>query len=274
MSDQHPPGGREIVRPWEALADSGVASAYAAMFLAVRPLVVGRRMTVRVDGDALALTVTRFGLRSPSGSRWALRRLVTGRHNDVVLEARDVVWGGHEVRRVNAVLHGLHVRGGLRPTELVAATVEVVVEVPAPTLDGLFRWAAPRLAGDVDEDGVARLHFAKRRGSGHVEVDARVEGTTLLVTPRAVVRRGRRWPLPARTPSYRVRIPELPHGLRLTSVEFAPGLVRLNGCVVDWRLDVSRTRPEDVIGRLGVVARPLRLLWPSLSSGQAVDTSR
>jgi hypothetical protein len=159
-------------------------------------------------------------------------------------------------------LRDLHFRGHLRPTELVAAPVELTVELPAPALDDVFRWAAPRFAGDVGPDGVARLHFARRRGSGHVEVDARLDGSTLWVTPRAVVRR-RRWALPARTPSYGVRVPDLPHGLQLTSVAFAPGIVRLTGTVAQWRVDVPRTRLEDVIAQLSAGGGPLSVIWPS-----------
>jgi hypothetical protein len=145
---------------------------------------------------------------------------------------------------------------------VVASPVELTVDLPAPALDDMFRWAAPRLAGAVGSDGIARLHFAKRRGSGHVEVDVRLDGSTLWVTPRAVVRR-RRWNLPARTPSYRVQVPELPNGLQLTSIELAPGIVRLTGTLPEWRADMPRARLEDIIGQLSAVGRPLRVIWPS-----------
>lgn len=262
MTDPEPLRRWDPLRPLDLLANTGVAVAYQAMYFTLRRLVVGRRMSVRVDDGLLDLTITRFGSRLP------LRGLSIGRHHDVELEARDIVWRDREVSHARVLLRKVHFRGNLRPTELVAESVELTVEVPAPALDELFRWAAPRLAGDVGPDGVARLHFAKRRGSGYVEVDARLDGSTLWVTPRAVVRR-RRWVLPARTPSYRVRVPELPHGLELTSVSFAPGMVRLTGTLPEWRMDMPRTRLEDIIGQLSAVGRPLNLIWPS-----AVGTAR
>ncbi|MET0453413.1 MAG: hypothetical protein ABW137_16400 [Mycobacterium sp.] len=268
MTDPEPLGTRAPFRPLDMLANTGVAAAYQAMFFTLRRLVVGRRLTVRVDDGELQLTVTSFGSRLPSGSRLTGRWPAIGRHHDVALEASHIVWGEHELHRARVVLHALHFRGTLRPTELVAAPVELTAEVPAPALDELFRWAAPRLAGDVGPDGVARLHVAKLRGSGYVEVDARLDGSTLWVTPRAVVRR-RRWTLPARTPSYRVRVPELPHGLQLTSVEFAPGLVRLTAHVAEWRMAMPLTRLENVIGQLSGVGRPPRLTWPSQSTPRA-----
>ncbi len=256
MTDPGPLRGWDPFRPLDLLANTGVAAAYKTMFVTLRQLVVGRRLSVRVDDGTLVLTVTHFS------SRLDLKGMASGSHHDVRLEAKDISWRDYEFDRAQVTLHNLHFRGNLRPTELIAAPVELTVELPAPALDDMFRWAAPRLAGVVGPDGIARLHFARRRGSGHVEVDARLDGSTLWVTPRAVVRR-RRWSLPARTPSYRVRVPELPHGLQLTSIDFAPGIVRLTGTLPEWRADMPRTRLEDVIGQLSAVGRPLSLIWSS-----------
>lgn len=224
------------------LAATGMAAAYKTMFVTARQFFVGRRLSIRVgspQADNLDLTVTHLS-----------SRLASGRHHDVLLEAEDISWRDYGFDRAQVTLYDVHFRGTLRPTELVAAAVEVTLEVPAPALDDVFRWAAPRLAGEVGSDGIARLHFARRKGSGHVEVDARLDGSTLWVTPRAVVRR-RRWSLPARTPSYRVSIPELPHGLQLTSIDFAPGIVRLTGTLPEWRTDV-----------------PLSLIWSSAADSR------
>jgi hypothetical protein len=263
VTDPEPLRGWELLRPLDLLANTGIAAAYKTMFVTLRQLVVGRRLSIRVEDGNLDLTVTRFT------SRLDLRRLATGRHHDVRLEATDVTWRGYSFDRAHVILHNLHFRGHLRPTELIATPVDLSVDLPAPALDDMFTWAAPRLAGEVGPDGVARLHFAKRRGSGHVEVDAHLDGTTLWITPRAVVRRRRRWNLPARTPSYRIRVPELPNGLQLTSIGFAPGVVRLAGTLPEWRADMPRTRLEDIIGQLGGVGRPLSVIW----SG-AADTRR
>jgi hypothetical protein len=257
--------GWNPLRPLDLLASTGMAAAYKTIFVTVRQLVVGRRLSIRVDDGLLVLTVTRFSSR--------LGRLATGGHHDVRLEAKDVCWRDYAFDRAHVTLHNLRFRGILRPTEMVAAPVEMTIELPAPALDEMFKWAAPRLAGEVGPDGVARLHFAKRRGSGHVEVDAWLDdstpgGPTLRVTPLAVVRR-KRWSLPARTPSYRVRVPDLPHGLRLTAIDFAPGVVRLTGTLPEWRADMPRARVEDVIGQLSAVGRPLSVIWSS-----AADTRR
>ncbi|WP_448470425.1 hypothetical protein [Mycolicibacterium sp. XJ870] len=48
----------------------------------------------------------------------------------------------------------------------------------------------------------------------------------------------RRWALPRRFPSYPVHVPELPHGLQLTGIGFAPRLVPLEGILPDRRMTV------------------------------------
>jgi hypothetical protein len=56
-----------------------------------------------------------------------------------------------------------------------------------------------------------------------------------------------------------VRLPELPHGLTLTGISFAPGVVRLEGTLSEWRMDLPRKRLEDIINQLSVVGVPLNL---------------
>jgi len=138
-------------------------------------------------------------------------------------------------------------------------TVELTLEIPAPVVDDLFRWAAPRLLGEIGADGIARLRLARRPLLGHLEVDAHVDGSTLWLKPRGLAIRQSQWRLPARTPAYPVRLPELPNGLTLTSISFAPGVVRLSGTLPEWRIDVPRKRLEDIINQLTVVGVTLNL---------------
>lgn len=238
-----------------APVNTGAAAAYRTLFLTLRRLVVGRRLTVRLAHGDLVLTITEFD------SRLDLRALSVGQLNDVRVAARDLSWNGYRLERAHAVLHNVHMRVTVPPV-LVAAPVELTLELPAPILDELLRWAAPRLSGEVGPDGVARLSLARRQGTGHVEVETRIDGSTLWITPRAIVRR-RRWTLPRRTPGYPVRLPELPRGLQLNAVDLAPGVVRLTGTLPEWRMEVPRARLEDVISQLSVVGRPLNLIWPT-----------
>jgi hypothetical protein len=231
---------------------TGAVAAYRTLFITLRRLVMARRLNVRLDDGNVVLTVTEFD------SRLDVRGLSVGQLSDVRIAARDIRWGGNRFERASAVLHNVHLRPTVPPV-LVAAPVELTLELPAAVLDDLFRWAAPRVAGDVGPDGIARLRWARRPTMGHLEVDARLDGSTLWLRPRGLTLRRKRWTLPARTPAYPVRLPELPHGLQLTGVSFAPGLLRLTGRLPEWRMDVPRRRLEDIVNQLSAVGRPLNL---------------
>lgn len=232
--------------------NTGAAAAYRTLFMTLRRLVVGRELSVRLDEGEITLTVTEFD------SRLDVRGLAVGQLSDVRLAARDIRWDDNTLDRATAVLHNVRIRPGAPPV-LVAAPVDLTVEFPADSLDELFRLVAPRLAGHIDEDGVARLRLARRPGLGNLEVDAELDGSTLWLRPRGLVLGGRRVGLPNRTPGYRVRLPELPHGLTLTDISIEPDKLCLSGSLDEWRIDVPRARLEDVVNQLSVVGRPLNL---------------
>jgi hypothetical protein len=56
-----------------------------------------------------------------------------------------------------------------------------------------------------------------------------------------------------------VLLPELPHGLTLTGISFAPGVVTLSVTLAEWRMDVPRKRLEDILNQLSVAGVPLNL---------------
>ncbi len=235
-----------------APVSTGAAAAYRTLFMTLRRLVVGRELSVRLDEGDITLTVTEFD------SRLDVRGLAVGQLSDVRLAARDICWDKNRLDRATAVLHNVHLRPSAPPV-LIAAPVHLTVELPADALDDLFRLAAPRLTGEIGEDGVARLRLARRPAFGHLEVDALLDGSTLWLKPRGLVVRSKRMRLPNRTPAYPVHLPELPHGLQLTDISIEPDMLCLSGTLQEWRVDVPRTRLEDVINQLSVVGRPLNL---------------
>ncbi|MGV0717715.1 LmeA family phospholipid-binding protein [Mycolicibacterium sp. XJ662] len=240
---------------WSAAAVapvSGATVAYRTLFTTVRRLVVGRRLTVRLEEGDVTLTVTEFD------SRLDARTLSVGQLDDVRLAARDVRYATGGFDHVTAVLHNVHVRPTATPV-LVAAPVELTVEVSASEIDGVLQKVAPRWCATVGADSVARLRLTRRPSLGHLEVDASLDGSTLWLRPRGLVVGRYRSPLPSRTPSYPVHLPVLPRGLRLTGIEFGPDVVRLSGMLPEWRIEIPPTRLEDLIGALNVVGRPLNL---------------
>lgn len=233
---------------WSATAmvpvNSGAAAAYRTLFVTVRRLVLGRRVTVRLDDGDLTMTVTEFA------SRLDTRGLAVGQLNDVTAKATNIHWRTGRFDAATVKAHNVHMKPGAPPV-LVAAPVDVTLDLPASALDALFRTAAPRLSAAVGPDGVARLRLAKRPRLGHVEVEARLDGTTLWLTARRLGVGTRGWRLPARTPSYPVRLPEMAHDLQLTAITFAPGVVQVSGRLPEWRAELPPKLLEDIVVHLG-----------------------
>lgn len=241
---------------WSATAmvpvNSGAAAAYRTLFITIRRLVVGRRLTVRLDDGDLTMTISAFD------SRLDVRGLSVGQLNDVTLMAHDIHWRTSSFDNATVVLHNVHMKP-TTPPMLVAAPVDLTLDVPTTVLDDLFRWAAPRLRGEIGADGTARLRLARRPRMGHLEVSAKLDGSTLWLKPRGLTIGGSRWRLPGRTPSYPVRLPDFAHGLALTGVAFSPGVVQLTGTLPEWRTELPRKRLEDMITQLSLTGVVLNL---------------
>jgi hypothetical protein len=263
MTYSGPFGNWDSFRPMDSLASlwssatvsplgGGSAGAYRTVFTTLRRLIVGRRLNIGLDSGRIALTVTEFE------SDLDMRGLSVGQLNDVSLSAAEISWNGHQLDRATAVMHNVHIKPATPPV-FVTAPLDLTVDVPTTVVDELFSLAAPRLTGQVDANSVAQIRWARRPDLGHVEVDASIDGSTLLVQPRVLVLRRVRWNLPARTPAYRVKLPKLPRGLELTAISFGPNTVHLTGRVPEWQLDVPSGRLEDLINQLSEMGRSLNL---------------
>ncbi len=234
---------------------TGAAAAYRTAFLTVRPLVIGRRITVRLRTSDLTMTVAEFD------SRWDAGIFAVGHIGTVNIAAYKVKWAGTVLNSVSAKLNNLHVRPSVPPM-LVAAPVELCVEIPSDSLDELIRAAEPRVSTAVGEDAVARIRLSRFR-SGVIEVDPQLRGNTLWLKPRGLIVGPTRVPVPGLAPAYPVRLPELPYGATLTSVELGPGVVRVGATLPKWQFDLPRAVLDELLNQLSVVGRPLDVIWPS-----------
>ncbi|WP_020099715.1 hypothetical protein [Mycobacterium sp. 360MFTsu5.1] len=250
---------------WSSTAGSaltgGPAGAYKSLFDTLRKQVVGRRMTVKLTSDEMTLTVTTID------ADLDMRSLSVGQLNTVSISAADIVWNGWQFDRATAVLHNVHIKPSNTPV-LVAAPLDLTIEMSTKALDRMIDRAsslpgraAPKLLGRIDAGGVAQIRWARRPDMGHLEVDATIDGSTLLVKPRMVALRRARWHLPNRLPAYRIQLPKLPRELALTSVSFSPQTIQLTGRMPEWRVAVPRRRIEEILNQLNQVGKALNLSW-------------
>ncbi|SEB26473.1 MULTISPECIES: hypothetical protein [unclassified Mycobacterium] len=250
---------------WSSTAGSaltgGPAGAYKSLFDTLRKQVVGRRMTVKLTSGEMTLTVTTID------ADLDMRSLSVGQLNTVSISAADIVWNGWQFDRATAVLHNVHIKPSNTPV-LVAAPLDLTIEMSTKALDRMIDRAsslpgraAPKLLGRIDAGGVAQIRWARRPDIGHLEVDATIDGSTLLVKPRMVALRRARWHLPNRLPAYRIQLPKLPRELAPTSVSFSPQTIQLTGRMPEWRVAVPRRRIEEILNQLNQVGKALNLSW-------------
>lgn len=250
---------------WSSTAGSaltgGPAGAYKSLFDTLRKQVVGRRMTVKLTSGEMTLTVTTID------ADLDMRSLSVGQLNTVSISAADIVWNGWQFDRATAVLHNVHIKPSNTPV-LVAAPLDLTIEMSTKALDRMIDRAsslpgraAPKLLGRIDAGGVAQIRWARRPDIGHLEVDATIDGSTLLVKPRMIALRRGRWHLPNRLPAYRIQLPKLPRELAPMSVSFSPQTIQLTGRMPEWRVAVPRHRIEEILNQLNQVGRALNLSW-------------
>jgi hypothetical protein len=108
------------------------------VLLSLRGLVKGRTLTVRrPDGD-ITMTVADFE------SRLDVLRLAVGRLDDIRLTLTDIAWETTGFERAVVRLRNVQLLPGAPPV-VVAAPVEVSLDVPASALEHLFLLAAPKV---------------------------------------------------------------------------------------------------------------------------------
>lgn len=210
---------------------TGTGAAYQTLFLALRRVILDRTLTMTAAGDEVQMTVTEVvSLLDPY-------HVLVGRL-DIRLRVSDIRWGEDDFGEANVVLRNVQLRPGAPPV-VFAAPVEVTLDVPGATVDALLRRARPELSGVIDDDGVARLHWARHPGWGNVEVDVDLDDSrsvaVLRVAARALTLAGRRLRVPAGRQPYHFELHRLPAEVQLTGVETAPGVLRLHALIAEWQ---------------------------------------
>jgi hypothetical protein len=149
----------------------------------------------------------------------------------------------------------VHVRPQPVPTAVAApVTLDLVLD-PAVVRERLAA-ARPALRVEVLRSGgapLAEAHWSRRPGWGWVGLRPEVTAAALLLRPTTLTVHGRSWALPASAPAVRIRLPQLPRGIRLRDVEVPegadPGVVLHLG-TDEWREAVPPRRLSALLARL------------------------
>jgi hypothetical protein len=222
---------------------SGAGMAYRTLLTTLQRLLVGNEITAQLGGDEVTLTVTDFEPTLEPGG------LSVGQLGDIRIVAHDLRWGEHQLDDAIATLHNVHFRPGVPPI-MVAAPVDLSVELPADAVTALVQGAAPDLIVEIRDDATAYLRWARRPQMGTLVVDVEAARSSVWLKPRGVVVGKKQFKLPARTPDYPLGLPDLPRGFLITDVRLGPGSLRVSGLLPEWRMELPLTRLEDIITRL------------------------
>jgi hypothetical protein len=246
--DFPPPFGAWWVDP-AGLMPSGLPSlpvaALESLLRAAGRRLAGRRLTVPGTGGALRLRLTALRLDpEPLG-------LAVGQLGDVTLEATDVEWRDLLFRSAVLVARNVHVRPQPVPTA-VAAPVTLDLALDPVVVCERLAATHPGLRLSVHREAPhARAHWARHPEWGWVGLQPDITATALLLRPTAVDVRGRTRSLPGWLPTVRVRLPQLPRGLRLRDVEIADDTaIVLHLGTDEWREKVPPRRLTALLTRL------------------------
>src|SRR6516165_3669104 len=196
-----------------------VGDPFAVIVDAARNWLIGKKRTFTFAGRDLTLVLEDL---SVEGSDLAK---AVGQYGQVRILARDVVWDGYQLERLEIQARNVHLRPSTKPV-LVAAPIRFEAFVSAAAASRWLAAVSPRLElathAGIPQVGMVGAPWAR------LEVEAGAEGKSIRVVPRAVHVLDRRLSLPG-VPAFHVPLPELPFDVALTSVAPAPGGFILRG---------------------------------------------
>jgi hypothetical protein len=238
----------------------------AAVARTVTEQLVGRRLTAKVDGREVGLTLTE--LHYPADSLADSLRLATGRIGDVRIVAEDVDWPepaddtGNEssilLKRVTVLAEDVRLRSLPTPAA-TPARVELRIAVSADVLRERVAAVRPGIVAAPAGSGLLQIHWAKRPRWGHLTLEALVEDDAVVLHPRTLHIGQRQLKPPARFRPIVLPLPELPPGMKLTKVEPRPDELVLHAVAEEWPERLSRIPLADLLSWLTTAAMTLTL---------------
>jgi len=210
----------------------------------LRSRLLNRQLTVHTQQGELTLTLTELDIALDSAA------LSTGQLDDITVTAEDICWRDLRFQRVVATLHNPSLRPG-RPTELVAAPIDLRVTLAEDQLADLLARFRPELLLEVTPEAVVLLRWRQHPQWGHLEVSGGVDGTRIWVKAHALVRGGRRLGVSRRVPPVAFRLPLPADRVTIEALEPGPRSITLLTRVDQVRIPVPSGGLDELIRRLG-----------------------
>ncbi len=214
----------------------------AAVLKTVTEQLVGRRLTTKVDGHDVELTLTGLDYQADS-----LSLAATGRIGDVRIVVEDVDWPGTPLARITVLASNVRLRSLPSPAA-IPEQVRMAIRVAPQILQARVAEARPGVIVTPGDDGNFHVRWEKRPRWGHLVLESTVEDDAVVLRPMAVHIGRRRFGPPSRLKPIVLPLPELPQGIRLTAVEAHDGHLVLHALADEWPEKLSTIPLGDLLG--------------------------
>ncbi len=260
--------------PWPELAGLAAAGRSllpnvpvtpAALARTVTEQLVGRRLTAKVGGHEVGLTLAELDYPADS------LRLATGRIGDVRIVAEDVDWpepeadgdadgepGTIPLRRVTVLAEDVRLRSLPTPAAK-PARVQLAIAVSADVFQDRVAKARPGIVATPADGGLLQIHWAKRPHWGHLTLRPQVVDDGVVLVPQTLHIGRKQLRPPHRFQPIVLPLPELPPGLKLTKVEPRHDELVLHTVAEEWPDRLSRIPLTDLLSWLTTAAMTLTL---------------
>ncbi|MEU4248266.1 hypothetical protein AB0F15_12730 [Amycolatopsis sp. NPDC026612] len=257
--------------PWPELAGLAAAGRSllpnvpvtpAALARTVTEQLVGRRLTAKVGGHEVGLTLAELDYPADN------LRLATGRIGNVRIVAEDVDWpepeadgdgepGTIPLRRVTVLAEDVRFRSLPTPAAK-PARVQLAIAVSADVFRDRVAKVRPGIVASP-ADGGLQIHWAKRPHWGHLTLRPQVVDDGVVLVPQTLHIGRKQLRPPRRFQPIVLPLPELPPGLKLTKVEPRHDELVLHTVAEEWPDRLSRIPLTDLLSWLTTAAMTLTL---------------
>ncbi|WP_414944560.1 hypothetical protein [Amycolatopsis sp. cmx-11-32] len=225
----------------------------AALLKTVTEQLVGQRLTAKVDGHDVGLTLTGLDYQADS-----LSLAATGRIGDVRIVVEDVDWPETPLRRITVLASNVRLRSLPSPAA-IPEQVKMAIRLAPEILQARVAEVRPGIIVTPGEDGHFHVRWEKRPRWGHLALESTVDGESVVLRPMAVHIGRRRFGPPSRLKPIVLPLPELPRAVRLTAVEAHDGHLVLHALAEEWPEKLSTVPLGDLLGWVTTAVTTLTL---------------
>ncbi|EME52919.1 LmeA family phospholipid-binding protein [Amycolatopsis decaplanina] len=225
----------------------------AAILKTVTEQLVGRRLTAKVDGHDVGLTLTGLDYQADS-----LSLAATGKVGDVRIVVENVDWPETPLERITVLASNVRLRSLPSPAA-IPEQVKMAIRVSPEVLQARVAEVRPSLIVAPGDDGHFHVRWKRRPLWGHLALESTVEGDAVVLRPMSVHIGRRRFGPPSRLRPIVLPLPELPQGIRLTAVEAHDGHLVLQALAEEWPERLSTIPLGDLLGWVTTAVTTLTL---------------